>query len=74
MNKNNKQIQRALNTSREVCLQPEQNWDKSAHIPLVVTYHPILLSFHVIAKHLLPILHASEWLRRAFQHLPLIVF
>ena len=33
----NKQIQRALNTSREACLQQEQNQNESACIPLVVT-------------------------------------
>ena len=67
-------MQRALNTSREACLQPKQNWDKPARIPLVVTYHPILPSFHVIAKRHLPILHASERLRRALRHPPLIAF
>ena len=51
-----------------------QNWEKSVHIPLVVTYHPILPSFYSTTKCHLPILHASERLRRAFQYPPLIAF
>ena len=41
----NKQLQRALNTPREACLQQNQNRDMAAHIPLVVTYHPIYCFF-----------------------------
>ena len=70
----NKQIQRALNTSREACLQPKQNREKSARIPLVVTYHPILPFFRMTAKRHLPILHVSERLRRAFRYPPIIAF
>ena len=40
----------------------------------MVTYHPILPSFHLTTKRHLPILHASERLRRAFEHPPLIAF
>ena len=69
-----KQIQRALNTFREACLQWKQNQDKSARIPLVVTYHPILPLFHMTAKHHLPILYVSKWLRRAFWYPLLIAF
>ena len=70
----NKQIQRALNTSREACLQSKQNREKSARVPLVVTYHPILPSFHTTAKKHLPILQASVRLREAFRYPPLIAF
>ena len=63
-----------LNISREACLQPKQNREKSARIPLVVTYHPILPSFHTTAKQHLPIVQASERLREAFRYPPLIAF
>ena len=70
----NIQIQRALNTSRAACLQPKQSREKSARTPLVVTYHPLLPSFHTTTKRHLPILQASERLRRAFWYPPLIAF
>ena len=38
----NKEIHRALTILRENCLQIHPNQEKSARIPLVVTYHPIL--------------------------------
>ena len=69
-----KKIQRALNIFREACLQLKQNREKSARIPLVVIYHPILPSFHTTAKQHLPILQASERLREAFRHPPFIAF
>ena len=56
----NFQIQRALDTPREACLQPKRNQDKSARTPLVVTYHPALPSFCSTTRCHLPILHASE--------------
>ena len=40
----------------------------------MVTYYPILPSFHTTAKQHLPTLHASEQLREAFWHPPLIAF
>ena len=68
------EFKRALDTSREACLQLKSNQEKPARIPLVVTYHPILPSFHLTTKRHLSILHASERLRRAFEHPPLIAF
>ena len=73
----NLEIQRVLNnrnTSRDACLLPRQNQDKSARIPLVVTYHPILPTFQSITKRHLTILHASERLKEAFPLPPLIAF
>ena len=60
--------------NREAGLQPKQNQEKPARIPLVVTYHPILPSFHMIPKRHLPILHVSERLRKVFRYPPLISF
>ena len=40
----------------------------------MVTYHPILPSFHLTTKHHLSILYASKRLRRAFEHPQLIAF
>ena len=68
------EFKRALNTPRKACLQSESNQEKSAHIPLVVTYHPFSPSFYLTTKRHLSILHASERLWRAFEHLPLIAF
>ena len=62
------EFKRALDTSREACLQLKSNQEKSARIPLVVTYHPILLSFHLTIKCHPSLLHASERLRRVIQH------
>ena len=68
------EFKRALETSTEACLQLKLNQDKSANISLLVTYHPILRSFQLTSKHHLPILHASEQLRGAFEHPLLIAF
>ena len=65
---------RALHITRETCLQMKQNWDKPVHIPLVVTYHPILPSFHLPTKRHLPILHASDRIQEAFLLPALIAF
>ena len=54
------EFKRVLETPREACLQLKSNHEKSAHIPLVVTYHRILQSFHLTTKCHLLILHASE--------------
>ena len=66
-----------LNTeivSRETCLQEHLNWDKSAQILLVVTYHPILPTFKLIAKCHLPTFHTSKLLLEAFSLPPLIAY
>ena len=55
-------------------LQPKQNQDKCARTPLVVTYHPTLLSFPATTKHHLLIHHAFEWLQRAFLLPPVIAY
>ena len=70
------EFKRALDTctSREACLRLKSNQEKSACIPLVVTYHPILPPFHLTTKCLLSIFHASERLQRVFEHSPLIAF
>ena len=68
------EFEKALETFREACLKLKLNQEKSACIPLVVTYHPILPSFHLTTKHHLSILHATERLQRAFVHPPLIAF
>ena len=70
----NLDVQRALDTSREACLQSQHNQDKTARIPLVVTYHPILPTFYSTTKGHLSILHTSERLRGAFSLPPLIAF
>ena len=64
----------ALDTPMEAYLQLKWNQDKPAWTPLVVMYHPTLLSFRSTTSHHLPILHASERLRRAFPFPPLIAF
>ena len=63
-----------LNLSKEANLQLTQNREKSARIPLVVTYHPILTSFHMTIKQHLPILHVTEQLREAFRYPLLFAF
>ena len=63
-----------LDTFREACLQLKLNQEKSACIPLVVTYHPILPSFHATTKRHLLIFHALERLRTVSEHSPLIAF
>ena len=68
------EFKRALDKSREACLQLKSNQENTARIPLVVTHHPILPSFHLTTKRHLSILHASDPLRRAFEHPPLIAF
>ena len=70
----NKEIHRALTISRQNCLQTHPNQEKSARIPLVVTYHLIFPRVHLITKHHLSILHSSERLRRAVPLPPLITF
>ena len=70
----NYDIHRALAISRENCLQSQPSQDKSARIPLVVTYHPILPSFQSITKRHFPTLQTSERLRGTFLHPPLIAF
>ena len=55
-------------------MQQQPNQDKTARIPLVVTYHPIAPSFKSITKRHLPTLHTSERLREAFSLPPLIAF
>ena len=69
-----KEFNRALDITREASLQSKPNQEKSVRIPLVVTYHPILPSFHSITKRHLSILHTSERLREALRHPPLIAF
>ena len=68
------EIQWALDTSREACLLPQQNQDRSARTPLVVTYYHILPTFHSTTKCHLSILHTSERLGRVFPLPPLITF
>ena len=70
----NTELRRALNTTRETCLQIKRNQEKSARIPLVVIYHPSLPSLHLTTKRHLPILHASDRIRETFRHPPLIAF
>ena len=55
-------------------MQQHPNQDKTARIPLVVTYHPILPTFKSITKRHLSTLHTSERLREAFSLPPLIAF
>ena len=55
-------------------MQSKPNQEKPARIPVVVTYHCILPSFHLITECHLSILHTSERLQEALQHLPLIAF
>ena len=68
------EIHQALAISRENCLQSRPNQDKSAGIPLVVTYHPILPNLQSITRCHLSTLHNSERLREAFPFPPLIAF
>ena len=68
------EIHRALAISRENCLQSRPNQDRSARIPLVVTYHPILPNLQSITRRHLSTLHTSELLREAFSLPPLIAF
>ena len=70
----NIELRRVLHTTRETCLQTKQSQDKSARIPLMVTYHHSLPSFHSTTKRHLPNLHASERIREAFRLPPLIAF
>ena len=70
----NKQLHSVLNLSRKSCLQLKQNQEKPARVPLVVTYHPILPSFHTTTKQHLPILQASERQWEAFRYSQLIAF
>ena len=70
----NNEIHRALAISRENSLQLRPNQKMSAHIWLVVTYHPILPTFQSITKRHLSTLHTSERLREAFLLPPLIAF
>ena len=70
----NTELRRALQIPRETCLQPKQNQDKSARIPLVVTYHPFLPSLHSTTRRHQPILQTSERTREAFRLPPLIAF
>ena len=65
------EIQWALWTPRETCLQTTNDRKKSACTPLVVTYHPALPSLRVTTKQYQPIVHASERLKQAF---PLPIF
>ena len=69
-----KEFNRALDIMREASLQSKPNQEKPARIPLVVAYHPILPSFHLITKRHLSILHTSEQLREALRHPLLIAF
>ena len=62
------EFKRALDTSREACLQLNR-----IRRSLLAVY-PILPSFHLTTKCHLSILHASEKLRRASEHSPLIAF
>ena len=58
----------------EKCLQLWPNQGKPAHIPLVVTYHPILPTFQSVIKCHPSTLHILEWLREAFTLPPLTAF
>ena len=66
------EIHRVLAISRENCLQSRPNQDKSARIPLVVTYYPILQNVQSITWCHLSTLHTSERLREAFPR-PLLI-
>ena len=68
------EIHRALAISRQNCLQPRSNQDKSARILLVVTYHPISQNIQSITRRHPSTLHTSERLREALPLLPLIAF
>ena len=72
----NSDIQPALDTPKEACLQPQQNQDKPACTPLVVTYmyHSALPTFPSTTKHHLSILQSLERLQRALPLPLLIVF
>ena len=48
--------------------------EASTRLPLLVTYHPIFRSFHLITKCHLSILHTLERLREALWHTSLIAF
>lgn len=45
-----------------------------SRMPLVVSYHPALDGLGDIIKSLLPILHASNEMRRLFPELPLVAY
>ena len=68
----NTEIHWALAISRENCSFQHLNQDKTAWIPLVVTYHPLLPVFKLITKRHLLTLHTSERLQEAFS-LPLLI-
>ena len=70
----NHELQRALDTPRDRCLQSKRNQDKSARTSLVVTYHSTLPSLHWTTKHHLSTLHTLEQLQKALPLPPLITF
>ena len=58
------EIQRALDTPREMDSQPCNDQEKSACIPLVVTYHPTLPSLAITTRQHLNVLHTLKRLQR----------
>ena len=68
------EIQQALRTPRQLCLQLTNDREKSAHTPLVVMYHPALPPLRASTKQYQPILHALERLKHTFPLPPLIDF
>ena len=67
------QIERASLIRREDALTP-QTRSCNKRVPLVVTYNPSLPNLPSLTKNLLPVLHASDRLKKAIPERPLIAY
>ena len=68
-----RQIDQATSRDRTELLSNHSEKTNLGRVPLVVTHHPHLPPLSYILRRHLPILHASEKMRKAAPHPPLVV-